>query len=124
MEPGTGRGCSSQARDCMYIDENEDPCKLLKSQYAKYLEEEQAVIWKSDLSTYLHDCEKASDAFDFLDGWKINSQKYPILSRLARGLLTIPVCKIVPSSRSSLPPHVVEALVCAQNYLRPLVING
>nr|KAJ0202299.1 hypothetical protein LSAT_V11C600329310 [Lactuca sativa] len=77
--------------------------------------------------------------FDILLWWKIQQCRYPILSKMARDILTIPVStvasesafstggRVLDSFRTSLTPRMVEALVCAQDWLRssrkPIVID-
>lgn len=86
---------------------------------------------KSDLCKYLGDAlVKEADPFDILNWWKTNSSKYPVLSKMARNVLSVPVStvasessfstggRVLDSYRSSLRPKTVEALVCAQNWLR------
>ncbi|KAK1377590.1 HAT dimerization [Heracleum sosnowskyi] len=86
---------------------------------------------KSDLCKYLSDTlVKEADPFDILNWWKTNSSKYLVLSEMARNVLSVPVStvasesafstegRILDSYRSSLRPKTVEALVCAQNWLR------
>ena len=62
--------------------------------------------------------------------WKVNSTRFPILSEMARDVLSIPVSsvasecgfstggRILDSFRSSLTPKLVQALVCLQDWLR------
>ncbi|XP_020963271.1 uncharacterized protein LOC110264953 [Arachis ipaensis] len=71
-------------------------------------------------------------SFDILTWWKVssNNYKYPILSQIARDILTMPVSTVASESafstggrvlnqyRSSLTPKIVEALICAQNWFR------
>lgn len=73
---------------------------------------------------------KEGDPFDILNWWKTNSSKYLVLSEMARNALSVPIStvasesafstggRILDSYRSSLWPKTVEALVCAQNWLR------
>ncbi|GJS72956.1 zinc finger BED domain-containing protein RICESLEEPER 2-like protein, partial [Tanacetum coccineum] len=68
--------------------------------------------------------------FDILQWWKVNSQRFPILSLMARDLLAIPIStvasesvfstsgRVLDSYRSSLGDKTVECLVCAQDWLR------
>ena len=65
--------------------------------------------------------------FDILHWWKINGVKYPILQRLARDILAIPIStvgsesafntggRLVSPHRSRLHADTLEALMCAQN---------
>lgn len=74
--------------------------------------------------------EDEKDGFDILMWWKVNSSKYHVLSLVARDVLAIPVSSVASESafstrgrvldpfRSSLSPAMVEALVCAQDWLR------
>jgi hypothetical protein len=60
----------------------------------------------------------------------VNSSKFPVLAKIARIVLAIPITTVALESafstggrvldpfRSSLAPKTVEALVCAQNWLR------
>ncbi|XP_038974730.1 zinc finger BED domain-containing protein RICESLEEPER 2-like [Phoenix dactylifera] len=77
---------------------------------------------KSELETYLeekvHPLEDQN--FDILQYWKFNESKYPILSRMVRDILTIPISTVASESafstagrilddfRSSLSPNTVE----------------
>ncbi|XP_026395276.1 zinc finger BED domain-containing protein DAYSLEEPER-like [Papaver somniferum] len=86
---------------------------------------------KSELDQYLEESllPRAMD-FDILSWWKINHLKYPILSRMARDILSIPVSSVPPESvfftgikeldqyRSSLRPETVESLICAKDWLK------
>ena len=67
--------------------------------------------------------------FDILARWKSNGPKFPTLQRIARHILAIPVSTIVSKSsfsisnqllslhHSKLHQKIVEALMCAQNWL-------
>ena len=67
--------------------------------------------------------------FNILAWWKSNTNKYSILSRLARDVLAVPVSTVASESafstggrtlsshRSRLHPHTVEALMCTQNWI-------
>ena len=68
--------------------------------------------------------------FDILAWWKVNSDKFKVLSQIARDVLAVPVSTVASESafstggrildpyRSSLRAKIVEAHVCAQNWLR------
>ncbi|OEL33035.1 hypothetical protein BAE44_0005947, partial [Dichanthelium oligosanthes] len=72
--------------------------------------------------------------FDILKLWKINTHKYPTLSRIARDVLAIPVSSVGRGSsifssagikarmlddyRSSMFPETLKALFCAKDWLR------
>jgi hypothetical protein len=95
------------------------------------------VQYKSELNRYLmEEIEKSNENFDILNWWKVNSTKFPVLSHIARIVLTIPITTVASESafstggrvldpfRSSLATITVEALVCTQNWLRSKLING
>nr|KJB27894.1 hypothetical protein B456_005G015100 [Gossypium raimondii] len=81
---------------------------------------------KSELDCYLEETLLPSDA-DILGWWRINSQRFPTLAKMARDFLAIPVSVSSPCSNvsamtinpaySSLDPESMEALVCSQNWL-------
>ncbi|GJQ97134.1 zinc finger BED domain-containing protein RICESLEEPER 2-like protein [Tanacetum coccineum] len=68
--------------------------------------------------------------FDILQWWKVNSQRFPILSLMDRDLLAIPIStvasksvfstsgRVLDSYQSSLGDKTIECLVCAQDWLR------
>ena len=71
--------------------------------------------------------------FKILGWWKANSDRYQVLSKLARDVLAVPVStvafelvfstggRILDPFRSSLSPLMVQNLVCAQDWLQALV---
>ena len=93
---------------------------------------EQGDVVRTELDAYLSDaCEPyiRTVHFDVLTWWKLNVHKYPILSSIARDVLAIQVStvasesafsgggRILDSFRSSLHPRMVEALMCARDWL-------
>ncbi|CAL5336331.1 unnamed protein product [Camellia sinensis] len=125
---------ASQAPQVMEVDEEEkeDPMTLFASQYINHLESEKSVENKSELEKYLvDDCvDPRVPNFDILNWWKVNGNKYKVLSLIAKDVLAVPVSTVASESafstsgrvldpfRSSLTPKMVEALICAQNWLR------
>ncbi|KAL0334041.1 UNVERIFIED_CONTAM: putative AC transposase [Sesamum angustifolium] len=88
-------------------------------------------VVKSELDKYLgEDLEVFQKEFDILNWWKVNSHRFPILSKIARDILAVPVSTVASESafstggrvldafRSSLSPKIVQALICAQDWLR------
>ena len=86
---------------------------------------------RTELDRYLaEECEEDSKKFDILAWWKGQSNRFPILSTLARDVLAIPISTVASESafstggrilddfRSSITPFMIEALVCTQNWLR------
>ncbi|XP_052184201.1 zinc finger BED domain-containing protein DAYSLEEPER-like [Diospyros lotus] len=85
---------------------------------------------KSELDQYLEESLLPRvQEFDVLGWWKLNRLKYPTLSKMASDILAIPVSTVAPDSvfdtvgkkmdgyRSSLRPMILEALVCAKDWL-------
>ncbi|XP_031282595.1 zinc finger BED domain-containing protein RICESLEEPER 1-like [Pistacia vera] len=91
---------------------------------------------KSQLDIYLSEacykCQGDLENFDALDWWKANALKYPILSRMARDILVIPITtvaleatfnvgsRVIDTYRSSLSPEIVEILLCGADWCRIL----
>ena len=67
--------------------------------------------------------------FDILKWWRLNAERFPILSKMARDLLVIPISTVASESafstsgrvldafRSSLTPKLIEALICVQDWI-------
>lgn len=86
---------------------------------------------KSELEKYLmEENEEDNIKFDILAWWKLNASRFPVLARLARDVLAIPVSTVASESafstggrvlddfRTSLTPFMVQVLVCSQDWLR------
>jgi hypothetical protein len=89
---------------------------------------------KSELEQYLDESlTPRIQEFDILNWWKLNTVKFPTLSKMARDILAIPMSMVNSGSsifsagtgsrmlddyRSSLRPEIVEALVCAKDWLQ------
>lgn len=86
----------------------------------------------NDVDRYVKDpieCDEGD--FNLLSWWKkIGAPKYPILARIARDVLAVPVStissescfstsgRIISPHRCSLSPRSVQALICTQSWLR------
>ena len=105
------------------------------SDFDIYLSEEVLTqIPKSELDRYLEEALLPHiPEFDILKWWKLNTVKYPTLSRMPRDVLAVPVstigCGSIFSSartearmlddyQSSLRPETLEALFCAKDWLQ------
>ncbi|CAJ2634711.1 unnamed protein product [Trifolium pratense] len=95
-----------------------------------YIMETSSQQTKSELDQYLEESLLPRvPEFDVLSWWKLNKLKYPTLSKMARDILSVPVSSVPADSifddknkemdqyRSSLRPEVVEALVCAKDWM-------
>jgi hypothetical protein len=91
---------------------------------------------RTDLEQYLldaHDPVSLFDGFDILAWWKVNGPKYSILARLVKDVLAVPIStvasestfstsgRVLSSVRNSLNNESIEALICAQDWLRALI---
>ncbi|KAJ4820176.1 Zinc finger BED domain-containing protein DAYSLEEPER [Rhynchospora pubera] len=94
---------------------------------------------KSELEQYISEPldDTALEAeFDILAWWKLKVPKYPVLSRLARDILAVPASTVASEStfstsgrtlsvvRNSLNDESIEALICAQDWLRAKVTEN
>ncbi|KAJ1692639.1 hypothetical protein LUZ63_009337 [Rhynchospora breviuscula] len=94
---------------------------------------------KSELEQYLTeplDDIALEEQFDILAWWKLKVPKYPVLSRLARDILAVPASTVASEStfstsgrtlsvvRNSLNDESIEALICAQDWLRVKVTEN
>ena len=86
---------------------------------------------KTELETYLTEAIIEEEGnFDVLRWWKLNSERFPTLSRLASDVLAVPIStvaselafstssRVLDAFRSSLTPRMVEALICTQDWIR------
>ncbi|KAI7725125.1 hypothetical protein M8C21_005157, partial [Ambrosia artemisiifolia] len=85
----------------------------------------------TEIDIYLNeDGFKDFDGFDVLLWWKLHSKRFPVLSKMAKDVLAIPISAVALESdinadgnllddfRSSLSPSMVEALVCTQDWIK------
>lgn len=95
------------------------------------VKKKQREVEKNELERYLEDGpEDDVSTFNILTFWKVNSNKYHVLSHIARDILSIPIStvssesafstggRVLDSFRSSLNPSTVEALICTQNWIK------
>ncbi|XP_028782724.1 zinc finger BED domain-containing protein RICESLEEPER 1-like [Neltuma alba] len=89
------------------------------------------VTWdpKTELEKYLTaDLVDDYPSFDILIWWKYNAPKYKVLSLIARDVLAVPASassehvfrpreRVLEEYKSNLPAKMVEALMCAKNWL-------
>ncbi|XP_031257950.1 zinc finger BED domain-containing protein RICESLEEPER 2-like [Pistacia vera] len=100
-------------------------------EYEEEMEVEIHDMTKSELDIYLKEKRlPLKSNLNILDWWKANAATYKVLSYMARDVFAIPVSTVASESafstsgraldhfRSSLSTPIVEALVCAQDWLR------
>ncbi|KAA0058512.1 zinc finger BED domain-containing protein RICESLEEPER 2-like [Cucumis melo var. makuwa] len=88
------------------------------------------VLGSLEIDIYLLDANvRTKGDFDILQRWKMSSDRFEVLGHMARDILAILVStvafessfstggRVVDSSRYSLAPKTVEALICTQNWL-------
>ncbi|KAF2315811.1 hypothetical protein GH714_040350 [Hevea brasiliensis] len=104
----------------------------LGDQFLKHKIETGEANSKSDLDCYLNEGIKVVDEKEefILKWWQLSSGRFPILSIMVRDILAMPISTVASESafstrgrvldpfRSSLTPKIVEALICAQDWLR------
>ena len=65
---------------------------------------------KSDIENYLLDNLEKLTSSDILDWWKLNASKYPILYKMARDLLAIPISIVAFEFAFSISGHILMHL--------------
>lgn len=88
---------------------------------------------RSELEEYLSDALDGSSldaSFDILSWWRLKAHKYPTLARLTKDVLAVPMSTVASEStfstagrtlspiRSKLNNESLQALICAQDWLR------
>ena len=100
------------------VDDDDDPDRFIASQYRAFRQGKQFVRCVDEVAKYLmENSERGNDkTFNILAWWKYNTNKYSILSRLARDVLAVAVSivafelaistrgRILDPFRSSLAP--------------------
>ncbi|XP_027905838.1 zinc finger BED domain-containing protein RICESLEEPER 2-like [Vigna unguiculata] len=95
-----------------------------------YQNESKSIIGKSEVDVYLDEPtidDEESEDFDVLKYWKTNEKKFPMLSIMARDVLSISITivasksafrkggRILSKYRSSILPNHVQMLICTQS---------
>ena len=102
------------------------------SKFKRYKKEINKEENKTELDRYLDEEDNGDfdGNFNVLIWWKLNCHRFPILSNMACDVLAAPISTIASESafstggrvldayRSSLTPRLVQALICAQDWLR------
>ncbi|KAG8492408.1 hypothetical protein CXB51_009688 [Gossypium anomalum] len=124
----------SQSSVSTHVSLGEPQQKMKRRMQALYKKRELEICGEdktSELDKYLAEAnEEFVEDFDILLWWKVNSPRFPTLSKMARDVLAIPVSTVASESafstggrvldqyRSSLTPKIVQALVCTQDWIR------
>ena len=102
------------------------------NEFQSFLQSSSMEPSKSELLIYLDEKNESLQNKDFnlLQWWRLNAHRFPVVSKMAKNFLTIPVTSVSSEStfstwgrvlddyRSSLQPCMVEALVCASSWIR------
>ena len=111
--------------------------KQMRKIYDEFYENDVGdAIEKSELDEYLEAPPEKMDveSFEILKWWSEKCTTYKVLASMAKDILAIPVStvasesafstsgRVVDEFRSSLGPKTVEALICAQDWLRASTI--
>ncbi|KAF7821751.1 zinc finger BED domain-containing protein RICESLEEPER 2-like [Senna tora] len=122
----------------IFVIADEHPFKVVEGEAAfkSHLREASSIEAKNEVEKYLAEAiVDADDKFDVLHWWKTNMSRFRVLSSIARDVLAVPVSTVASESafsidgrvldtfRSSISLRMTEALICAQNWLRPTIIN-
>ncbi|KAL0440619.1 UNVERIFIED_CONTAM: putative AC transposase [Sesamum radiatum] len=82
----------------------------MQERFQKFKTEGKSDVVKSELDKYLcEDLEVFQKEFDILNWWKVNSHKFPILSKIARDILAVPVFTVASDSAFSTGGRVLDA---------------
>uniref|UniRef100_A0A7N0V8U3 Transposase n=1 Tax=Kalanchoe fedtschenkoi TaxID=63787 RepID=A0A7N0V8U3_KALFE len=89
---------------------------------------------KTEMQIYLEEPLLTLDSnakFEILDWWKLNASRFPMLSKIARDILAVPMTtvaseavfsiggRVVDDHRASLLPEIVGALITTQDWIEP-----
>ncbi|KAG6533505.1 hypothetical protein ZIOFF_007380 [Zingiber officinale] len=123
-------------KDLMEMYKN-DPIKLnyhLKMAQVRKTQKQAEIT--NEVDKYFSDpFVKWSLSFDILEWWKGNTMTFPVISKIAKDIFSIPSStvasenafslgrRVVDPFRASLHPKMVEALVCTSDWLRGEEIN-
>ncbi|KAL4362779.1 hypothetical protein GQ457_04G027140 [Hibiscus cannabinus] len=125
-------GKSSEWGGTVFVNDPQQKVKRrMKDLFKRRVIENGGEDQTSELDKYLGEAtENQDDGFDILLWWKVNSPRFPALSKMAKDVLAIPLSTVASESafstggcvldqfRSSLTPKMVQALVCTQDYIR------
>ncbi|KAL0313083.1 UNVERIFIED_CONTAM: Zinc finger BED domain-containing protein RICESLEEPER 1 [Sesamum radiatum] len=83
---------SSVGTSMQFLDHEATRTFTIEQEFSMYKTGGKGDRVKSELEKYLsEDVEMHRDKFDILNWWKVNTQRFPILSKMARDVLAVPV---------------------------------
>ncbi|XP_072060198.1 zinc finger BED domain-containing protein RICESLEEPER 3-like [Arachis hypogaea] len=113
--------------------------KMVMKEFREFDCETQTSKDKDELEIYLKEglihTNKDDLKYDVLNFWKINEDRFPTLSVMARDVLSIPITTVASESAFSIGGHVlikyrsstlhahVQMLICTRSWLRGFVPN-
>jgi hypothetical protein len=134
-----GTSTPSELAPQAQASQNDSENSVMRSRYNKKRMRvcgEGSTNTRTELDKYLaEDTEELTAEFDLLEWWKLNAPRFPVLSKMARDILAIPISTVASESafstsgrilddfRSSLTPATLQSLICAQDWLRSKCIN-
>ncbi|XP_020252223.1 zinc finger BED domain-containing protein RICESLEEPER 2-like [Asparagus officinalis] len=132
---GTEIDASGQSASCNNINDNDvNQITDVRSLFKRLKVAKGSAEAKLELERFLsEDVEADQSNFDILAYWKVNSARFPILSRMVRDVLAVPISTVASESafsiggrvldpfRSLLTPRMVQTLVCTSDWLRNLL---
>ncbi|KAL0444337.1 UNVERIFIED_CONTAM: Zinc finger BED domain-containing protein RICESLEEPER 2 [Sesamum latifolium] len=97
---------SSVGTSMQYIDHEATRTFAIEQEFSTYKTGGKGDRVKSELEKYLReDVQMHRDKFDILNWWKVNTQRFPILSKMARDVLAVPVSTVAQN------PHLIRAVM-------------
>ncbi|XP_052482956.1 putative AC transposase [Gossypium raimondii] len=134
LDPRQKLNTCSQLSVPTHVSLGEPQQKMKRRMQALYKKRELEICGEdktSELDKYLAEAnEEFVEDFEILLWWKVNSPRFPTLSKMARDVLAISVSTVASESafsngrrvldqyRSSLTPKIVQALVRTQDWIR------
>ena len=88
-----------------------NPYAMVNSRFEHFLEAKQSIGYSNEIDKYLaENCEsrKGDVKFEILGWWKDNSNRYQVLSKLARDVLAILVSTVASKSAFSIGRHILD----------------
>ena len=87
-----------------------DPYAMVNSRYERFLEAENSIGCSNEIEKYLaENCKSRRDVkFEILGWWKANSDRYQVLSKMARDVLAIPISMIAYELAFSTGGHILD----------------